>query len=105
MAEPPATIERLHASLTRRETPETVAELIRAGMGSRASRSVRIALRPVIGGSLKRWFGWTAMSTRFKAPVSMSDQVAKARELARLFLDRSLPGGDDPDALEPFVAG
>ena len=97
-------IRRLHASLAERETPETVAELIRSGMGSDASLGVRIAASRVVRSSLRRRFSWSAMSTRFKRPVPMARQVAKARELAQLFLDRALPQSDDPDSLEAFVA-
>lgn len=98
------TIRKLHESLGARETPEAVATLIRTGMGGRATLSVRIGLSRLAASSLKRFFGWSAMATRFKQPDGMQRQIAKARELAGLFLDRALPECDDPDSLEAFIA-
>ncbi|MDQ4087281.1 MAG: hypothetical protein M3177_04605 [Pseudomonadota bacterium] len=97
------TIRKLHASLEARETPEAIAELIRIGMEDAAPRRVRIAISKVTGSWLKRIFGWSAMLNRFRRPVPMKRQLAKARELAKLFLDRSLPEADDRDAIEGVI--
>src|SRR5262245_26678294 len=102
MTAPPESLVRLHASLRERQKPETIAAIIDqaypvpAGLGT--------ALRAVIKSSIKRYFGWSAMATSFPAPVPMDRQIGKARELAKLFLDRTLPESDDPDALEAFIA-
>src|SRR5688500_18683433 len=98
------TIARLHESLTRRETPETVAAMIEAAMPAGQKRGLQNWLRHVVRGSVKRYFGWSSMATRFHEPVPMERQLAKARELALLFLDRRLPESDDPDEIENFIA-
>jgi hypothetical protein len=97
-------IAKLHASFGARETPETVAEWIVAGMDDAASRKVRIAAGYVRRASLKRWFGWTAMRTTFRDAVPMERQLDKARELAGLFLSRKLAESEDPEELESLVA-
>src|SRR6218665_3339852 len=97
-------IAKLQASFGARETPETVAEWINTGMTDDASRKVRIAAGYVRRASLKRYFGWTAMSATFREVVAMDRQIDKARELAALFLSRTLPESDDPEELEAIVA-
>lgn len=96
-------IARLHASLIARETPETVAEIIRDALSPGQLRRVRGPLRVRLEASLKRYFGWSSMPTRFKAPDAELRQVAKARELALLFLENRLPEGDDPDEVAQLV--
>lgn len=95
----------LHATLARRETPETVAAMIgRAlpeGAGPRLARRVRRVTRA----SIRSYFGWSSMAATFKPPVPMDRQIAKARELALLFLERRLPESDDPEEVEAFIAG
>lgn len=65
---------------------------------------LRAGLRRVVALSVKHYFGWSSMATLFQGPVPMDRQIAKARELARLFLGRGLPESDDPDSLEAFIA-
>lgn len=93
----------LHATLVRRDTPETVAELIVAVMPD-APRALAGELQRVISGSIARRYGWSAMSSVFRPPVPMDRQVAKARELAHLFLDGALPEASDEAALQAFIA-
>lgn len=104
MTEPSESLVRLHASLTERQTPETIAAIIDKAYPLMVRLKLRSALRAVIKPSVQRYFGWSAMATRFHAPVPMDRQIGKARELAKLFLDRTLPESDDPDALEAFIA-
>lgn len=95
-------IAELHATLRRRETPETVAKLVRRVLPMDGG-AVLANLAEVIGGSMKRLFGWSSMATTFQEPAKAEKQVAKARELALLFLDGALPEADDPDALDDFI--
>jgi len=97
-------VARLHATLARRETPETVAAIIEAAVPAAPGRRLRGRLGRVVRASVKRYFGWSSMATDFARPPPMDRQVAKARELAGLFLDRRLPQADDPDELEGFIA-
>jgi hypothetical protein len=97
-------VARLHETLTRRETPESVAATIDAALPRDVKGHLRGLLRRVVQASVKRHFGWSSMTTSFHGPVPMDRQIAKARELAGLFLDRRLPGSDDPDELESFIA-
>lgn len=101
----PATghIEKLHATLKRREAPETVAKLVREALPIVQRQGLLAMLGQVIGGSAKERFGWSSMATVFRAPAGAEKQIAKARELALLFLDGRLPEGDDPDALEAVI--
>lgn len=98
-------IARLHATLVLRETPEAVAALVERALALDLARRVQVPLRAMTEVSLQRRWGWSSMPARFNAPVPMNRQVAKARELAALFLDGHLPESDDPDALEAFVEG
>jgi len=96
-------IERLHATLRRRETPETVARLVKDALPVGQKMSIFPLLSEVINRSVKRFFGWSSMPTTFREPDSAKKQIAKARELAHLFLDSDLPDGDDPDTLDNVI--
>lgn len=100
----PTLVEKLHASLGARETPESVAGWMLAGMDGDASRRVRIAAKRVTRTSLRAYFGWSAMKTEFRAVDGMDRQVDKARELASLFLQRTLPEADDPEEIGAVIA-
>lgn len=99
---PPASdgVEKLHATLVRRETPETVAAVVKDALGTKASRALEPHLGAVIRASMTRRYGWSSMSTVFRAPPSAERHLAKARELAQKFLNADLPAGDDPEALD-----
>ncbi|HWU12690.1 MAG TPA: hypothetical protein VN157_01645 [Caulobacter sp.] len=98
-------ILKLHASLARRDTPEAVAEMILAGLPQGLSGAwLRIPLKLRIQRSLKARFGWSAMAAVFKAVVPMDRQVAKAQELALLFLQAEITGPDAGDDIEAFLA-
>jgi hypothetical protein len=101
----PAThhIEKLHATLKRRDTPETVAKLVREALPIVQRQGLLALLGEIISGSAKERFGWSSMATVFRAPVGAEKQMAKARELALLFLGSSLPEGDDPEELEAVI--
>jgi hypothetical protein len=94
-------IAELHATLRRRETPETVAKLVRRALPTPGAALAHLS--EVIGGSIQRFFGLSSMPTTFHEPPTAEKQVAKARELAQLFLDGDLPQADDPDALDDFI--
>jgi hypothetical protein len=96
-------IERLHATLKRRETPETVAKLVREALPVVQRQGLLTLLGEIIGGAAKERFGWSSMAAAFRAPAGAEKQIAKARELALLFLDGRLPEGDDPDALDAVI--
>jgi hypothetical protein len=96
-------IARLHATLRLRETPETVAKLVRDALPTGQAKTVFPFLAEVIERSVKRFFGWSSMATAFRAPDKADKPIAKARELARLFLDGDLPDGEDPDALDAVI--
>ena len=96
-------IEKLHATLRRRETPETVAQLVRDALPVGQTMRGLPLFAEVIGRSVKGFFGWSSMPTTFREPDSAKKQIAKARELVRLFLNGSLPDGDDPDMLDGFI--
>lgn len=104
MTDPQDPVARLHATLGRRDTPEAVAEIVRQALPPASERRLRAPLSAVIGSSVQARFGWSSMATAFLGAVPMDRQVAKARELAELFLGGQLPDADDPDALEAVVA-
>ena len=60
-----------------------------AGTAHSSTTSGRLA------GLVKRLFGWSSMPTTFEAPIHADRMLAKARELALLFLGGTLPEGDD----------
>jgi len=92
-------INWLYYSLAKRDTPETVAaKVCDALSGAAPSEAKRIAA----AGTRKR-FGWSSMSNRFRGADRMDKQVAKARELAELFLKQDLPGADDIAELDAFI--
>jgi hypothetical protein len=97
-------IEALHATLAQRETPETVAELIRRALPPELAQRVRAPLHARISTSIRHAFGWSSMPTVFKPPVPLDGRLAKVRELALLFLDGHLPEGDDPAEVERLLA-
>ena len=84
-------IALLQATLSRRDTPETVAELIERILPPRLARHIHGLLQVRIANSIERWFGWSSMPTTFEAPVQADRLLAKARELAVLFLGGTLP--------------
>lgn len=96
-------VAALHATLRRRETPETVAKLIKSVLPDEQARFALPFLADVIRQSVKGFFGWSSMATTFREPDNASVQIAKARELVRLFLDGEVPEGDDPDALDAII--
>ena len=98
------TVAKLHAALVRRDTPETIARIILQGLGPGLGHPIlRLQLRLVSNASVPSRFRWSSMSATFRAPVRPDRQVAKARELAELFLGQGLPESDDPDVLEAFA--
>lgn len=97
-------IQQLHATLARRDTPEQVAEIIDRHLPPTGILKIRRLIRHMLSKSQRSRFGWSSMPTRFKPPVPMNRQLAKAHELALLFLGRRIAAADDPDALEAFVA-
>lgn len=96
-------IAELFATLRRRETPETVAKLIRDALPPDQAEGLKASLAEVVGQSIRRAFGWSSMPATFHEPVGAERQIAKARELAHLFLGDTLPEGDDPDALDAMI--
>ncbi|MGH6614893.1 hypothetical protein [Sphingomonas sp.] len=96
-------IQSLQATLSRRDRPEAVAALILPSIAS-DEHTVLADLRRVIDGSVVRRYGWSSMTNVFRAPDPMDRQIAKARELAGLFLDGKLPQSNDADALDAFIA-
>lgn len=97
-------ILKLHASLTRRDTPEAVAEMILAGLPPGLSGAwLNLPLKLRIRGALKSRFGWSSMAAVFRAVVPMDRQVAKAQELALLFLDAEISEPEAGDDIEAFL--
>jgi hypothetical protein len=96
-------IAKLHATLRRRETPETVAKLVRDALPAITLIKLYPLLAEIIGRSVKGYFGWSSMATTFRQPVGAERQIAKARELALLFMGDRLPQGDDPEALDSII--
>lgn len=100
---PDVAISSLRATLERRDTPETVAELIGRALPPELGRRLQGPIHDRIASSVRRMFGWSSMRTVFQAPVKHADRFAKGRELALLFLQARLPEGDDPDELEHLL--
>lgn len=103
MSEIADAVARLHATLARRETPETIAGMIDAALAPPERRRLAGLLGPLVRSSVKQWFGWSSMATVFDGPVPMDRQVEKARELAGLFLSERLPAAHDADEVESFL--
>lgn len=97
-------LSRLHATLTSRETPETVAAIVRDAMPEVAKGSLGDRLKAMLGLSTKARFGWSSMSDRFQPVAGAERQIRKARELALLFLGETLPEGVDSQALDEVAA-
>ncbi|PXA97894.1 hypothetical protein DMC47_11430 [Nostoc sp. 3335mG] len=68
------------------------------------AHSVERLIHRRVAGSLRHRFGWSSMPTVFHEPEIPTHRFDKARELALLFLDATLPEGDDPDAIERLLA-
>jgi hypothetical protein len=99
-----APITKLHGALARRDTPEAVAELILAGLPPGLARSwLDLPLRSRIQHALKKRFGWSSMPAVFRSVVPMDLQVAKAQELALLFLGAEISGPETGDDIEAFL--
>lgn len=103
MIDPREAVSLLHETLPRRDTPEAVAELIGRALPSHLAARVQQPLHARMQGSIARFFGWSSMPAVFKPVLRPEKKLAKARELARLFLDGVLPEGDDPAVVERLV--
>lgn len=101
---PDVAIFSLHATLLKRDTPETVTELIGRALPPELGRRLQGQIHDRIAASVRRMFGWSSMRTVFRTPVRHADRFAKARELALLFLQARLPEGDDADELEQLLS-
>lgn len=96
----------LFESLARREQPERVAESVIAVLGERAPKSVIAAAKPVVTGSLFKRFGWSSMSNKFRDVAPADDQIAKAVELADLFLNQKIQApSQNGDAVAKELSG
>lgn len=93
----------LHATLTGRDTPETIAALIGQALPARLTRVLQPSLATRLTASVKRLWGWSSMPTVFGAPVRPRHSADKLRELALLFLEARLPAGDDPAAVAALI--
>ena len=96
-------IARLHDTLSRRDTPETVLALIQKALPEMASVGWHERIRRILQLSTKARFGWSSMSTSFHQAELPVRSLDKARELALLFLGATLPEGADADALDLVV--
>lgn len=102
----------LHATLTRRDTPETVGKMILEALPELKQETWIDSLRRIVGlparsgfdFSAHQRFGWSSMAAVFRRPDPVGAQLDKARELAELFLGQSLPEGADAAALDAVVA-
>ncbi len=94
-------VEQLHATLARRETPETIAAMIAPALPVPGDLGAQ--LRKIAQASIRRLFGWSSMPTVFAQPASPARPLAKARELVQTFLGASLPDGDDLEDLEAAI--
>lgn len=97
-------LSRLHATLGQRETPETVAIMVREAMPDLTRGSLGRRIQTMLKLATTTRFGWSSMSTRFPHPMDAERQIDKARELALLFLDEHLPEGADAAALDVVAA-
>ncbi len=104
MTDASAAIIRLHATLGRRDTPETVAQIAREAIPALHSGSWAERLKRMLGWAPHRRFAWSSMATTFRRPDPAHRQLDKARELAQLFMGQSLPEGADAEALDAVVA-
>jgi hypothetical protein len=99
-----AAINSLHATLDRRDTPETVAQIARDAIPELRSGRWAERLKRMFGMASHRRFGWSSMATTFRRPDPVHRQLDKARELALLFLGQTLPDGADTVALDAVAA-
>lgn len=97
-------IVNLHATLGRRDTPESVAEIVRDAIPGLRSGSWAERLKRRLGLAPHRRFGWSSMATSFRRPDPVNRQLDKARELALLFMGETLPEGADAEALDAVAA-
>lgn len=104
MTDASTAITRLHATLGRRETPETVAAIVRDAIPALRSGSWAERLKRRLGLAPHRRFAWSSMATTFRRPDPVHRQLAKARELALLFMGETLPEGVDAAALDAVAA-
>lgn len=101
-------VSALHATLIRRETPETVGKMVldalpemkRDTFIDRLRRLVGLPVRTGFDFAPHQRFGWSSMSRVFRRPDPFDRQLNKARELASLFLGETLPDGADAAALD-----
>lgn len=104
----PDPVAALHATLVRRETPETVGKMIldvmpgmrRESFVDRLKRAVGLPVRAGFDLAVHQRLGWSSMSREFRRPDAVGRQLDKARELALLFLGENLPEGADAQALD-----
>lgn len=100
-----ATVDDLFLSLHRRIRPEDVAESIRQIVGDDLTRDEAQVLNRAARGALTRnsW-GYSSMSTEFRCPVGMRNQIETARDL---FSDVDAPSDGDcdrPVVIAPYLA-
>jgi len=104
-------VSALHATLIRRETPETVGKMVLDALPEmkrdtyidRLRRIVGLPVRTGFDFAAHQRFGWSSMSRVFRRPDPFDRQLDKARELALLFLGEALPDGADAAALRQTV--
>ncbi|WP_443750268.1 hypothetical protein [Asticcacaulis solisilvae] len=102
-------ISKLQATLSERDTPETVLKLIKDVLPPTQARHVFPRFQSIIDFALKQRFGWSSMATTFIAPASAARQVAKGRELTSLFLhdaprlNMAIESEDSMAALDSFI--
>jgi hypothetical protein len=96
-------ITELFLTLARRDQPESVAHVIKQNWPEIERNALRRMIGGILGKTTLARFGWSTMSTRFRGPVPMTRQLAKAEELARLFLDERLDYSGDTNALDQFI--
>ncbi|RYG12760.1 MAG: hypothetical protein EON96_13405 [Caulobacteraceae bacterium] len=102
------TVAALHATLVRRDTPETVAKMVLDALPDLQAPTVLDRLRRILGlpprsrfdVAAHQRFGWSSMAMVFRTPDPVDRQLNKARELAHLFLGETLPEGADAQALD-----
>ena len=80
-----------------------MAELIGQAMALRLTRHIQPLLHAQLAAPVARVFGWSSMPTTFEASVQAERVLAKARELALLFLGGKLPEGDNPAEAERLM--
>ncbi|MGI5272523.1 hypothetical protein ACQEUU_25450 [Nonomuraea sp. CA-218870] len=96
-----AAFRDLHASLSRRDRPEDVAELVLRVLAGRLGRRERVVLERAARHSTRREGWFSSMPADFAPPVGGARQVAAANRLFDQDLDVD---GDDPAALLEFAA-